>query len=113
EHLDADCSTHRKIAVLLETQPAQPGELNGVRENDNGAGQAEAAQPLLLRLALWVAELAALQLAFPLERAAAEAVGKGSIQIAQRLLRRTFGHLVHPGKFGLLERVQFAVEINR
>src|SRR5258706_2357797 len=100
-----------QVATLLEPQSPQARQLDGIRENDQRASEAKAAQPALLALARGIAELAA-QLALLLERGAAEELGEGAVQVAQSFLRCALGHRVHPGNLGLLERVEFPVEIN-
>ena len=42
----------------------------------------------------------------------AEEMGEGLIQVTQGFLWRTFGNCIHPGQFGLLQRVQFTVQID-
>ncbi len=47
-----------------------------------------------------------------LELAAAEEVGEGVVQVTQGFLGRALGHPVHPGHVRLLERVEFAVQVD-
>src|SRR5262249_36055505 len=112
EDLDAWCASGGQTFPCLLALPAQPVQLDGVREDGNRAGEAKAAKPLLLGLARGVAECA-LPPAVLLQLAPAEEVGKGVIQMVQGFLRRALGHRIHPGYFGLRQQVQFLVEVNR
>src|SRR5258706_7426601 len=100
-----------EIATLLEPQSPQARQLDDTREDDYRASEPKSAQPAFSVLAPGIAELA-VQLAVLLELGAAEEVGKGGVQVPQSFLRRALGHCVHPGHSGLLERVQFPLEIN-
>ena len=52
-------------------------------------------------------------LALSLESTATEEIAKGSIQVAQRFLRRAFGDVIHPGDIGLFKHIELAVQILR
>jgi hypothetical protein len=111
EGRDTRCPGDRQIAMLFQAQAAQSGQLDGIREDDNGAGQAKTTQPTLLGLGLRIAEYAR-QLAFSLERTTTEELREGGVQVAQRFLRRTLGDLVHPRRLGLLEDIELAVQVH-
>jgi hypothetical protein len=40
-------------------------------------------------------------------------VGEGAVQVAQRLLRRALGDLVHPRNFGRLEGIEVPMQVDR
>src|SRR5258708_6549040 len=52
-------------------------------------------------------------LSCPLERYPPKEAREGAIQVAQRFLRSTLRHLVHPRHRGRLERVQLAMQVHR
>jgi hypothetical protein len=41
-----------------------------------------------------------------------EEVAEGMIQVPERLLRSTLGNFIHPGKLGLFEPIQFAMQVH-
>src|SRR5262249_39194603 len=75
------------VAALLQAQPAQTGQRDGLGEHHDGARQPEGAQPALPARALRVAERAR-ACAGLLARDARKEASKGPVQVAQRLLRR-------------------------
>ena len=102
----------RQIAALFESQPSQARQLDGVGEDDDGAGEAKAAQPALLGLALRIADFPA-QLPCCLSLTRRKQWAKALVQVAQRLLRRARGDLIHPGHRRLLERIQVPMQLDR
>src|SRR5262249_61232835 len=90
---------------------AQARKLDSAGDDSDGASEAKAAQPPLLRFRLGIAHLAA-QFALLLEHGAAKEVGEGAVQVAQRFLRRALRYFVHPGHASLFERVQLPMEVN-
>src|SRR5262249_14004869 len=111
ERLDPRCAGRGEVPWLLQAHPAQPRQLDGLGEDDESTGEAEAAQALLLGLALRIAELA-FEFALPLQLATTEDAANGLVQIAQRLLRGTLAPIIHPRHNRLFERIQFAVQVN-
>lgn len=77
----------------------------------DGAREPERAKSLPAGLEAREADLSPM-LPLLLELEAAEEVRIGSVQVSQRLLGSTLGDIIQPGMVGLLEDVEFSVEVD-
>ena len=102
-------AVQREIAAFLQPQPPQSRQLDGFLEDMDRSREPEAADALLPGLVPGETHLdllARLLLLHP-----SEEIRKGSVQIAQGLLRGTLGDFVHPGQLCFLQGIQLAVQV--